>query len=136
MKNKLSAIFYLGLGFAVGYLLDTLRRNSPPAPVDQDLFVDPSESVLNAIDDVSANLEMIEAKPEIKIEEKEQASAEFLQAINGIGPAYAKRIFASGIRSFEQLVELSPEELLKSSKARSQDQVEAWLMQAAELLNK
>jgi len=132
MKNKLSAIFYLGLGFFVGYLFDTLRRNGQTHE-DASFAADRLETLQDATD-AFVSREPIEQKAGQK--EKEESSADFLQAINGIGPAYAKRIFAGGVRSFSQLGRMSAEELATISQARSQDQVEGWLAQANEFVNK
>lgn len=60
--------------------------------------------------------------------------AEDLTLIDGIGPAFARRLNEGGVYTFEQLARMTPEEI--RSKARMQPwqgQPEAWIVKAQEL---
>ncbi|MEZ4678348.1 MAG: helix-hairpin-helix domain-containing protein [Caldilineaceae bacterium] len=61
----------------------------------------------------SIDVMMIEL-PEIEAQEVEVTPVELhddLQKINGIGPVYASRLHAAGIQTFDQLAELSTEQI-------------------------
>lgn len=57
-----------------------------------------------------------------------------LQAIEGIGPTYAERLSAAGIRTYAELAALSPAELMKISKVRSETGAAAWIAAAKALI--
>lgn len=124
------------LGFAVGYLLDTLRREN------QSFSAETPKDIGNTGVSESQNHEVhqfipeqAEAAMQVSIDDSSD-SAESLQQINGIGPAYARRLFENGIRSLAELAHTDVGTLANISKARSLAQVEGWVLQAAELLRK
>ena len=112
-----SRLFYLALGFAVGYLINSLRQE------DKEEVAQHPIPPIN-IDSVG---ESAAPEPDLNVEE---ASPDFLQLINGIGPTYAKRLFDGGIKSYAALAETSAGELANLTKARSLAQVEDWIEQA------
>ena len=113
-----SRIFYFALGFAVGYFIDSIRQDSGsdevrPRPINH---TDPAEESV-----------VVESH-------REEETPDFLQQINGIGPAYAQRLFDGGIRSYWSLANATAEELTSLAKARSQAQAEDWIEQAKNYL--
>lgn len=121
----MSKFFYFTLGLAVGFFIDSLRRNKqkhmlPNAAVSD--FSQVSEEPLIAV--------LKEAVMEEEAAMKEHGSPDFLQAIKGIGPAYAQRLFDSGINSLKALANADSEELARVAKVRNPTQVSAWITQA------
>ena len=62
---------------------------------------------------------------------KESLPAHDLQEINGIGPAFARRLQEAGITRFEQLAALAPHEVRERTNLETwQGDVDSWIEQA------
>lgn len=118
-----SRLFYLTLGFAVGYFISSLQ---------QDRNADEVQLISSMSDDLASEPVIADPVPILLLDKE---SPDFLQQINGIGPIYAKRLFDGGIRSFAALAEATAEELVRLTKARNQSQVEDWIEQAYKKLH-
>ena len=108
------------IGFAVGYYLDSLRQAAPTRP---------SESAVPTPQ--SPNIEG-ESNPELP-PTADETSPDFLQAINGIGPTYAKRLYENGIRSFAALAASDQTTLVEITKVRNVAQAGQWIIDAQNL---
>lgn len=64
--------------------------------------------------------------------EHREESSDDLTAINGIGPATARRLKEAGIISYRQLAQISPEKLIEISGATRWDPAD-WIEQADKL---
>jgi predicted flap endonuclease-1-like 5' DNA nuclease len=111
-----SSLFYITLGFVVGYFLDWLQHK---------------KKVEKSYGQQLAEAEL--AMPEAAKLSLEEDSPDFLQTINGIGPVYAKRLFESGIRSFSALAAADKSTLVEITKVRNVDQVDQWIVEAQNL---
>ncbi len=58
-----------------------------------------------------------------------------LEKINGIGPVYKRRLYEAGIYTFQQLAELSPDQIRAIIQPKSWQKIEpeSWIQQAREL---
>ncbi|MEM8858813.1 MAG: helix-hairpin-helix domain-containing protein [Chloroflexota bacterium] len=127
----LKRLVYIGIGFAIGYLVDTLRRQQAgefeehiPAAKMEEIFVTPAKSK-----------EVLEQVIEPKVV-PEESSADFLTEINGIGPTYARRLFDGGIRSLQSLIDAGAGHIAEVAKLRNANQAEDWIVQASQLIAK
>lgn len=125
-------LFYIAAGFAVGYMLDSLRQQN------QDSETEVTDIPVTDVLDVTENIET----EVVESESSESSSAPeavvfdspaFLKQVNGIGPTYAKRIFEAGINSYQLLAAKTPAELMAISKVRSQEKAKDWIDQAKKL---
>ena len=70
-------------------------------------------------------------------EQSATEDADDLKKINGIGPAFARRLNKAGIRNFRQLAALSEEEIRERMDLEPwQGDVESWIEQAQALSNR
>ncbi|MEM9774282.1 MAG: helix-hairpin-helix domain-containing protein [Chloroflexota bacterium] len=129
----LKRLLYIGLGFAVGYLIDTIRRQQAGEFID-----DVSAANMEEIYVAPAKTKTIEASIEETdvIQATEKPNADFLMQIKGIGPTYANRLFEGDIRSLQSLVDAGTEQIVEIAKLRNAAQAEEWVSQANQLLAK
>ena len=125
---KQQKITYFWIGFIVStaattwlYWLWRKNRVVTPAP----LVISRSESYQPVADEVNVGVE----EADVKVERPDK-----LEAISGIGPATARHLIDAGVFTYEQLGNLSPEQLLEISGASRWDPND-WIEQAKELGN-
>jgi predicted flap endonuclease-1-like 5' DNA nuclease len=116
-------------------------RLQAPAMVGKDLDV--VEPAIEAPVDVNAGFDLGEPALQTRQIQVDEAEATLvnvrpgrrdrLEEIEGIGPAYAKRLNETGIHSFAQLAELTPERVREIIKPESWQKIEPeeWIAQAA-----
>ncbi len=130
-------LFYIAAGFAVGYMLDSLRQQNQGSETEvSDIPVIDLTDVANVTESVNGSAKVVQstsAEPASAPEADVHDSPAFLKQINGIGPTYAKRIFAAGINSLQLLASKTPAELMEISKVRSQEKAQDWIDQAKNL---
>ncbi|MFT5196946.1 MAG: putative flap endonuclease-1-like 5' DNA nuclease [Candidatus Promineifilaceae bacterium] len=122
----LPRIFYIALGFAVGYFLDSLKNPKNKHEVEQKAPTSAQTSVEHPI--TSRTL-----STEASVKEVEQVSPDFLQVINGIGPVYAKRLFENGIRSMTALAHADRSKIAEAAQVRIWSNIDEWIAKAQEL---
>ncbi len=105
--------FGAALSAAVVWVL--LRRRHTPLPANEDLACSPPKT-----------------PPEIDITPPDEGE-DPLERIRGIGPVFARRLRAAGVRTFADLANCPPERLREIVKARPLHNPEAWIAQARQL---
>lgn len=131
----LSRLFYIALGFVIGYMLDNLKKQNQE---EVDFYTNPADFEEKSVEDIVVEIvSPVEKEPD----SVQSASAEsqhdnpnFLTQINGIGATYAKRIFDSGVHSMKALSECDPQELSEIAKIKNLEKVGDWIKQAKESL--
>ncbi|MCA9952761.1 MAG: hypothetical protein KDE48_24095 [Anaerolineales bacterium] len=112
-------IIYFGLGLA-DLLLESINSW---AEKGEAYLEKQAEVELEKIDVVVGETEDIEIETAVTPDD--------LTTITGIGPTFAKRFYAAGITTFEQLAELTPVEAKEISQAADwQADPEEWIAQA------
>ncbi len=129
-------LFYIAVGFVVGYMLEGLRQQNQ-ASENEVVDISVTDLPVETVTPKPASV-VVESVPESAVEVQAPKgtvydSPAFLKQINGIGPTYAKRIFEAGINSLELLASKTPAELIGISKVRSQDKAKDWISQAKKL---
>jgi predicted flap endonuclease-1-like 5' DNA nuclease len=114
-----------------------------PAGSEVSKELDLAESAIESPAETGADFDLTEATiptrqmhpadPEATLIHARPERRDRLEEIEGIGPAYAKRLNEAGIYSFAQLAELTPERLREIIKPESWQKIEpeSWLDQAA-----
>lgn len=126
MKDKKDIhTFWLGFmlaGLAVAGLYWLLRRRQAIAPRPLLLVPGPLPEV--AVADMPA------------VESTGEEAADDLQAINGIGPVFARRLYEAGVTTYRQLAAQTPEQLRQLTHAQPwQADPADWIEQALALLD-
>ena len=115
-------------------MLDELRKQSQDSGSSS---YDDMEEVEIIVTEVEKPEEKVEEVVETVVEAAQEAVAEdspnFLKEVEGIGPTYAKRIFASGIRSMSALAAVKPADLAEVAKIKNTDKAADWIKQAKKL---
>jgi len=105
MNNAAALVLGLLLGWLVEWVIDWFywrRRADPVASENRTL----KERITSLEEEIRQRME-----PARKAPIRDAKGNDNLQAIYGIGPAFAKRLNKAGVRTFEQLSRLTPKDL-------------------------
>ena len=90
----LARLFYIAVGFAVGYMLDSKRRQNQESSISPANMESMGEAVEIEVVEKPGSVDETNAEmSEIVTEEETEQTADLLTQIEGIGPTYAKRRF-------------------------------------------
>jgi len=100
------------------------NRTSEPVLITPEIVTESQISVVAALEPEDTTAAVLAAQPDN------------LEAINGIGPVFAKRLQATGVHTFAQLAAMSPEQvmgIMATSRGGQLIDATAWIEQARQL---
>lgn len=135
----------LMLGVAIGWVLLRYRHQngaeegweSKPHGSDEEIEI--TEAVMAEAEDVDEKEEAPETPPAKRSMETQPATesprSDRLEAIKGIGPVFARRLRAAGIKTYQELANTPPDQIIEIVKAQPWQAVEPeqWIAEARNL---